>query len=371
VRTPALPTPLAPAGARNARIADDRRLMWMLSTLAFGIGALTALGVLALPDPNPSDHGAIAAIAGVLAVTCAVLALAGPDSRLAHLSPFWGVLCVSALVAVARPMGAMPLFYLWPVIQAAYFMRRRSLLAVEITMLASYAVALQFSPPGLRTAYFLAVVVCTLLVAAVIRHLQERVERLVSSLDAAASTDPLTGLLNRRAFEADFEAELVRAARYRRPLTLAVFDLDHFKSVNDHFGHDVGDTALCRTAATLDQGRRASDVVARLGGEEFAILFVDTDGAAAHDAAVRIAEQLRRWPENDMVHLSLSAGVAELGPDQNGRVDMMRAADAALYEAKAAGRRRVVSYGGQVTLTGADEAGLTAASRTRTPLPGT
>ncbi len=343
----------------------------MLGAIGYGIGALTAFGVLALPDPDPSDHGAIAAVAGVLALTAAAMAAAGPDSRLVGVGPLWGVLCVSALVAVGRPLAAVPLFFIWPVLHAAYFLNRRSLIAVEATMLASYAIALQWSPPGQRMAYFLAVAVSSLMIATVIRHLRERVERLVTSLDAAASTDPLTGLLNRRAFEAEFEAELVRSARYRRPLSLAVFDLDHFKSVNDHFGHDVGDTTLCRTAVTLDRDRRASDVVARLGGEEFAILFVDTDGAAAHDAAVRVAEQLRQWPEEDVVHVSISAGVAELGPDLNGRVEMMRAADAALYEAKAAGRRRVVSNGGQVTLIGAADAGLTAASRTRTPLPGT
>ncbi len=326
--------------------------MWRLATVSFAVGALTAFGVLALPDPDPSDHGAIALIAGVLALTGAVLAVAGPRSRILSLVPFWGVLCVSALVAVASPLGAMPLFYLWPVLQAAYFMDRRRLIAVELTMLVTYAVALQFSPPGLRTAYFLAVVVCTSLVGAVVSHLKRRVERLVDSLDSAASTDPLTGLLNRRSFEAEFERELTRAARYERPLTLGVFDLDHFKLVNDRFGHDVGDTALCATAATLDKGRRSSDVVARLGGEEFAVLFVDTDEADAHQAAARIADDLDRGREGDSVELSISAGVAQFGGLQSGRVDLMRAADAALYEAKAGGRHRVVSHGGQVTVTG-------------------
>ena len=351
------PTPLAPAGARQAREADEWRLMWRLSIFAFAVGALTAFGVLALPDPDPSDHGAVAAIAGVMALSAGVVAVAGPRNLLLGVVPFVGVLYVSALVAVASPLGAMPLFYLWPVLQAAYFMDRRRLVAVELTMLVTYAAALQFSPPGLRTAYFLAVVVCTSLVGAVVSHLKRRVERLVDSLDSAASTDPLTGLLNRRSFEVEFERELTRAARYERPLTLAVFDLDHFKLVNDRFGHDVGDTALCVTAATLDDARRSSDVVARLGGEEFAVLFVDTDEADAHRAAARIADDLDRGRgrEGDSVELSISAGVAQFGGLQSGRVDLMRAADAALYEAKAAGRHRVVSHGGQVTVTGEDE----------------
>jgi diguanylate cyclase (GGDEF)-like protein len=229
-------------------------------------------------------------------------------------------------------------------------------------MLVSYAVALQWSPPGLRTAYFLAVVVCTAMVAAVVSHLKQRVDRLVTSLDAAASTDPLTGLLNRRAFEDRFEAELLRAKRYDRPLTLAVFDLDHFKLVNDRFGHDVGDTALRQTAAALDRGRRASDVVARLGGEEFAVLFAETGQAEAHLVATRIADELSRVPVGDSVHLSISAGLAELGPGLEGRVPLMRAADAALYRAKAAGRHRVVSHEYQATVIGSDEPARTFAT---------
>ena len=132
--------------------------MWRFGLIAFVVGAVTALTVLTLPDPDPSDHTAIAVIAGVLALSAGVLALVGPDSRLGYLTPFWGVLCVSALVVFARPLGAMPLFYLWPLMQAAYFLDRRPLIAVEATMLVSYAVALQWSPPGQRTAYFLAVV---------------------------------------------------------------------------------------------------------------------------------------------------------------------------------------------------------------------
>jgi len=325
--------------------------MWKLSTLAYAVGAATALGVLALPDPNPSDHGAIAVLAGVLALTAVVQALVGPDSRLVYFLPLWGVLCVSAMVGVARPLGAMPLFYLWPVLHAAYFLSRRSLVAVEITMLVFYAVALQWSPPGLRMAYFVAVTVCTLMVGGVVSHLKQRVDRLVAGLDNAASTDPLTGLLNRRAFETEFERELVRAARYGRPLTLAVFDLDHFKLVNDHFGHDVGDTALCATAATLARARRDSDVVARVGGEEFAVLFVDTDEAEGHLAAVRIAEDLARDRDDDIVELSISAGLVQMGGGLTDRIALMRAADAALYTAKAAGRHRIVSHEGQVTVT--------------------
>ncbi len=348
--------PLVPAGAlataQQARDEDERLLMWRLSVVSFVIGALTALSVVVAPDPDPSDHTAIAVIAGVLVLSSAALALSGPRGRLVALTPLWGVLCVSALVVVARPLGAMPLFYLWPLLQAAYFLDRRPMIAVEATMLVSYAVALQWSPPGQRIAYFVAVVVCTLMVAVVVGHLQRRVARLVARLDTAASTDPLTGLLNRRAFEAEFDRELVRADRYLRPLTLAVFDLDHFKGVNDEFGHARGDQALRRVAEILDSDRRGSDVVARLGGEEFAILFADTGQAEAHRAVVRIAELLGDDRPDDGVRLSVSAGLAESDGGLLERADLMRAADAALYAAKVAGRRRVVSHGGQTTVVG-------------------
>ena len=336
--------------------------MWLLGWSPSRSARCTALAVLALPDPDPSDHAAIAAIAGVLALTALAQGLAGPANRLVYLTPFWGVLCVSALVVVARPLGAMPLFYLWPLLQAAYFLDRRPLIAIEATMLVTYAVALQFSPPGLRTAYFLAVVVCTAMVGGVVSHLKQRVDRLVTSLDAAASTDPLTGLLNRRAFEGEFEAELLRANRYGRPLTLAVFDLDHFKLVNDRFGHDVGDTALCRTAA--DAGPRAPRLRRR-----------GAPGRRGVRGAVRGHGPGRGPPGGGPDRRRALAGPGRglrppvdqrrgcrAGPGLEDRVELMRSADAALYQAKAAGRHRVVSHDAQATVTGSDEPARTLAT---------
>jgi diguanylate cyclase (GGDEF)-like protein len=115
-----------------------------------------------------------------------------------------------------------------------------------------------------------------------------------AKLAALSSTDGLTGINNRRGFDAALEKRMARAARNGYPLALAMLDVDHFKSYNDHYGHQAGDQCL-RTVADLiaTHGRRTSDLVARYGGEEFALLAPATDAARAGDRARRFA---RRWP---------------------------------------------------------------------------
>jgi diguanylate cyclase (GGDEF)-like protein len=104
------------------------------------------------------------------------------------------------------------------------------------------------------------------------------VEELVHRLTDAARTDPLTGLQNRRAFEETMKAEVERAKRTHRPMCLLVCDLDHFKLVNDRFGHPTGDSALVRVGQLLSSSRREIDPVARTGGEEFALILPETNG---------------------------------------------------------------------------------------------
>jgi diguanylate cyclase (GGDEF)-like protein len=166
----------------------------------------------------------------------------------------------------------------------------------------------------------------------------------VEALEQSATTDSLTGLLNRRAFEARFDTELERARRAESPLALVVFDLDFFKQVNDRFGHARGDTALRRFAELLLAEQRPGDAIARTGGEEFAVLLPGSGADGAVVYAERVASELRAVTSDDDVPLSTSAGVAELGVDLSTRDELMSAADAALYGAKAAGRQRVAAY---------------------------
>jgi diguanylate cyclase (GGDEF)-like protein/PAS domain S-box-containing protein len=162
-----------------------------------------------------------------------------------------------------------------------------------------------------------------------------------------ARTDFLTGLPNRRHFYEIADHELVVAERYSKPLSVVLFDADTFKSVNDRFGHAVGDEVLRQISAAARSSLRAADVVARHGGEELAVLLPHTTGAAALD----VAEQLRAAiaavvvpDERGPVRITVSAGVAELRPGE-GLDGVISRADQALYAAKAAGRDRAVLAG--------------------------
>jgi len=166
---------------------------------------------------------------------------------------------------------------------------------------------------------------------------------LLDRLRAQATIDPLTGCHNRRGFDEILGVEFARAKRYRRPLALVLLDIDHFKTINDAFGHEVGDNALQRIGRAVRHTFRNTDSACRYGGEEFALIFPET----AKDEGLRLAERLRvlieTLPPNPEVPRSLTAsfGVAAFPDDGNDISSLIRAADRALYSAKANGRNRV------------------------------
>lgn len=161
------------------------------------------------------------------------------------------------------------------------------------------------------------------------------------ALDLQARTDPLTGLLNRRGFEAQMAFALALAQRSGRPLSLIAVDVDHFKRVNDTHGHEAGDEVLRRLARTMQARMRTSDVVARLGGEEFVALLPDTDLAGARAIAQALVDAMDAQRDPVVGHLTVSAGVAGLQRPEDSGADILRRADMALYEAKGQGRNRV------------------------------
>jgi diguanylate cyclase (GGDEF)-like protein len=166
---------------------------------------------------------------------------------------------------------------------------------------------------------------------------------------AQATGDPLTGLLNHRAFQDRVESEVGRAQRYGRPLALVLLDLDHFKLVNDAYGHQAGDAALMQAARLLELGARAGDVLGRIGGDEFALLLPETTAAGALPIAERWAERFRAAPVGVATHLTMSAGICDL-THANGSQELLRFADGALYWAKNQGRDSVVVYSPDVVL---------------------
>ncbi len=177
-----------------------------------------------------------------------------------------------------------------------------------------------------------------------IRDVTERT-RLLQEIEAQAITDPLTGLYNRRHFLQIFEQEISRSVRYKEPLSLLMFDLDHFKDINDTYGHIAGDYALQEIARLLKNNLRNCDLVGRYGGEEFIILLPGSDKEAAYRTADRIRAQLSSRVfhfEEDDFHITTSIGVAELNEVAPGALaPLIKAADNALYRAKSLGRNRV------------------------------
>ncbi len=179
------------------------------------------------------------------------------------------------------------------------------------------------------------------------REMQKELELKNAELERLSSQDGLTGIANRRVFDEFITKEWMRGARERKPLSLILIDIDHFKKYNDNYGHQGGDDCLRQVAQALASAvRRPGDLVARYGGEEFAVVMPDTDAEGAAKIAdtlrSRIEElNLRHEYSTTADHVTISLGVATMIPDAARESDeLVAAADKALYEAKEAGRNR-------------------------------
>mgnify|MGYP006286461197 CR=1 FL=1 len=158
--------------------------------------------------------------------------------------------------------------------------------------------------------------------------------------------DGLTQIHNRRYFDEFLEREMARCIRYQRALSLVLFDIDHFKHINDTHGHLAGNSVLKRLAELVNQHIRREEAFARYGGEEFVVLMPETPATRARVFAEKIramVEDHRFEFEEDVIPVTCSLGVAEVGPEHDSPSALLAAADALLYRAKAEGRNRVVS----------------------------
>src|SRR5712691_2244221 len=191
------------------------------------------------------------------------------------------------------------------------------------TALLRFAVGIDQMPPGTSLAARLANEGAYLAVVGVAITGLSQLRRTQGKLHQLATQDTLTSVLNARAFS----QELGRNRRYGRPLALIYLDLDDFKRVNDAHGHATGDAVLRLVADAMRSAVRQSDLVGRLGGDEFGVLMPETDGAVAHAAALRLASGI---------------GVVSVTGTEAGTDELLRKADEAMYEAKRAGKDRVV-----------------------------
>ena len=155
-----------------------------------------------------------------------------------------------------------------------------------------------------------------------------------------ASTDALTGLANRRRIVEYLDARLKGAAAGEAKLSIVLFDIDYFKSVNDHYGHDIGDEVLKRVASAASEGLRNTDLIGRYGGEEFVIILPDTDASLALQIAERVRAKVEASKYDAQPMVTVSLGIASTGGEDTGH-SILKRADVALYEAKKAGRNRL------------------------------
>jgi diguanylate cyclase (GGDEF)-like protein len=178
-----------------------------------------------------------------------------------------------------------------------------------------------------------------------LRNLFEAISKHYEELEYCARFDPVTGVANRRYFAEMVEAELSRSSRYGRPLSILMMDIDHFKEINDAYGHHAGDIVLQTVYETCKSVLREIDVVGRWGGDEFAILLPETRPATA----LKVAKRLRSAMQNAAVslethlplHFSVSIGCASRTGADNDLDTILNLADKALYDAKRTGRNRV------------------------------
>jgi diguanylate cyclase (GGDEF)-like protein len=167
-------------------------------------------------------------------------------------------------------------------------------------------------------------------------------------LERLATTDGLTGLHNHRRFKEMLDEAVIATQRYQRPLSMILCDIDHFKQVNDTYGHPMGDEVLKRVSSVLTDLARASDRVCRYGGEEFSIVLPETDPSGATLLAERFRNEIKAQLfvcEGVEFRVTLSLGVCTLPMYAKHRQDLIDKADQALYHAKNTGRDRTVHYG--------------------------
>ena len=179
-----------------------------------------------------------------------------------------------------------------------------------------------------------------------IKLLQDELKERMAELDRLASTDNLTGLYNRRMFFRRLDEEIARSERSSDPISLIYTDIDHFKNVNDTYGHAAGDAVLQQASRVMQRILRRGDVLGRLGGEEFMIMLPGTNGEAAQQIAERLRVRVANTPvtyEDLTLNITISIGVFYMPEPCALKIDeMVRFADEAMYEAKETGRNKVV-----------------------------
>ena len=333
-------------------------LMVLTGCYLCAAGILLTMAWLALPySPAGTDEAGLMR-ASVLAAVAGTVAVAFFD-RL----PAWtfqalvalGTVLVTVMIDYSEAhTSPYAFFYIWLALYALFFFSRAQAVIQVLFIAAAYAAVVVNDVTSGAHDGFIAIseaaprwimTVGTLVVAvALVGMLKERLDRMIARFADAAREDPVTGLRNRRGFDETFELEVERARRAGRSVALLLGDLDHFKRVNDRLGHPRGDDALRRAGEVLRSSNRRIDLVARVGGEEFAVVLPDSDERGAHIAAERMRHAIREAFAEDPITVTISFGIACFPQHGETTEDLMESADQALYTAKEIGRDCSVIY---------------------------
>jgi diguanylate cyclase (GGDEF)-like protein len=280
-----------------------------------------------------------------------VLLSTRPRLRVIQVATVLSILFLSGLMATSNPIGMGPFFYVWPIVFAAYFFSQRMLIAIFSLMVVTLGIGLALNATYMLKMDAFAGTVSTVgLMAALVAFMQQREHRLRENLAVVAHTDPLTGLLNRRAFNPELEALIADAIELGAAVSVVMLDIDHFKRFNDDHGHVAGDDALVRVADLLRQHSSEHDLVARFGGEEFAVALPGADAEGARRYAERVGRMLHNEAIDADLRVSVSAGIATLTPQLATLDALISHADDALYAAKNAGRARAAWWDGTIQI---------------------
>ena len=330
---------------KRARRSHSQKQLMALSAAAM-FGAATFVSMIEGVTPGGAGY---ALIPGLVSVAVVVILIAFgerlPMWTLASLGVIGALLIALAIGTTDDTTGDGAVLYVWPALWMAYFFGRRGALAIVATVGVGHGLALLALPPG--AGYidrWIDVMVSVIVVVGVVCVLQERNRELLRRLGREARRDQLTGLLNRRGFEERAGIELQRAHREGASIAIVSFDIDHFKHVNDEWGHEAGDRVLEDLARVFGSVSRGVDVIARVGGEEFVALLPNCEVEDARAYADRVRAEFAAGGGSDLPRSTLSAGItAALAPAE---IDpLLQRADCALYAAKSAGRDRAVVAG--------------------------
>jgi len=318
-------------------------------------GATFAIGVIALAQSSRLTDGVMLATTGF--AYAVGLGLLFGRRRLPAITVDVALACGVLLTTIAiNHLGDsteqyLSFLYVWSALNAAFLLARRRA-ALQVAFIgATYGIYILGSDDTFRAGaqQWLLTVGTAAFAFAVVSGLKSRVERLVDEVAETAKRDPRTGLLNGSGFEELLDRELERAQRAEGALSVIVVDLDHFKEVNEELGHRVADERLGAVARILERTKRRIDIVARMGGQEFALLLPETDEHGAYVLADRLRRAVRDHFADEQLAITASIGLASFPKHGSSFEELFGAASQAVYAAKELGRNRSVIYNPEIT----------------------